>query len=180
MELKFANLLYFASRWWVLIVPLWNWNQLARDCFILSFCFNRTFMELKSCCSYCSSIASTCFNRTFMELKSVLNPFWTVVLLVLIVPLWNWNYEHLVSLYEYFGFNRTFMELKYRQKVGANLFCAVLIVPLWNWNKLAAAEIPLALCFNRTFMELKFIKNNNIIGTVRSFNRTFMELKYWH
>ena len=34
-------------------------------------------------------------------------------LIVLIVPLWNWNIETATELFTQGGFNRTFMELKF-------------------------------------------------------------------
>ena len=75
----------------VLIVPLWNWNTTC--CWVLEQCnsFNRTFMELKF--TSLSQVASNtrCFNRTFMELKCLHWLRLWLVLIVLIVPLWNWN-----------------------------------------------------------------------------------------
>ena len=76
---------------------------------------------------------------------------------VLIVPLWNWN----VSIGEVITtantrFNRTFMELKSHYGLSA-LSCSV--------------------CFNRTFMELKCGYRLTASGLMLSFNRTFMELK---
>ena len=55
-------------------------------------------------------------------------------LLVLIVPLWNWNAAQKQRYLDAGSFNRTFMELKY---VWGNMPLSnltVLIVPLWNWN----------------------------------------------
>ena len=47
MELKYA--LYFVKGFfaWVLIVPLWNWNNVTSKKVKTLSCFNRTFMELK-------------------------------------------------------------------------------------------------------------------------------------
>ena len=55
-----------------------------------------------------------CFNRTFMELKWGTHYYKTYKILVLIVPLWNWN--------GYPGNEYTICRV-------------VLIVPLWNWNR---------------------------------------------
>ena len=54
------------------------------------------------------------FNRTFMELKYPNMHQKNHPHIVLIVPLWNWNFPCalLISLI-WSGFNRTFMELKY-------------------------------------------------------------------
>ena len=52
-------------------------------------------------------------NRTFMELKSP-SGYHQVYgsLIVLIVPLWNWNAAEAPALISAAGSNRTFMELK--------------------------------------------------------------------
>ncbi len=97
----------------VSIVPLWNWNaftfligELHRGfnrTFMELKCqnwlprnnqtcsFNRTFMELKLSQSFYKFIKSVSFNRTFMELKLKIKPQRAAVLVVSIVPLWNWN-----------------------------------------------------------------------------------------
>ena len=114
MELKYCKKCFVLQMNFVLIVPLWNWNQwLGADYLTQPTSFNRTFMELKY--GWTSSYQSWngSFNRTFMELKWI---FWseiTYLLIVLIVPLWNWNMP---------SFSR------YRK------LNPVLIVPLWNWN----------------------------------------------
>ena len=53
----------------VLIVPLWNWNGSNSTNFKLKAGFNRTFMELKFVTKQSSFVLNLCFNRTFMELK---------------------------------------------------------------------------------------------------------------
>ena len=53
------------------------------------------------------------FNRTFMELKLDLQANAYGRLIVLIVPLWNWNSGCNSATLLRVGFNRTFMELKY-------------------------------------------------------------------
>ena len=120
------------------------------------FCFNRTFMELKSLYLRKKGWLSPSFNRTFMELKCAKKQDMEILETVLIVPLWNWNNEN---------------------EVGQTIEKRVLIVPLWNWNMDAFDESRLDIRFNRTFMELKYLRN--IISQLEnySFNRTFMELK---
>ena len=54
-----------------------------------NFCFNRTFMELKSVTFGGQTARNGSFNRTFMELKSSLAFCVLPTLAVLIVPLWN-------------------------------------------------------------------------------------------
>ena len=64
-------------------------------------------------------------------------------MLVLIVPLWNWNKRSIAwTDTAVFSSNRTFMELKYEGAIKERGFNEkVLIVPLWNWNKtLSLAE----------------------------------------
>ena len=67
MELKYKKIQLTASGMNVLIVPLWNLNISLTNSFMLSTCFNRTFMELK-------------FDQS--PRKGPYRP-------VLIVPLWN-------------------------------------------------------------------------------------------
>ena len=76
--------------------------------------------------------------------------------LVLIVPLWNWNYILCAS-----------SPTAYR----------VLIVPLWNWNLYRNSAVRGLIRFNRTFMELKLQWRVLISSVIWRFNRTFMELK---
>ena len=59
----------------------------------------------------------------------------SILLRVLIVPLWNWNEPTDPKPGKAQGFNRTFMELKYQNIVNKYAEDRVLIVPLWNWNK---------------------------------------------
>ena len=118
----------------VLIVPLWNWNQINQAL----------------------SGDAMRFNRTFMELKSLMRAAGAAHEKVLIVPLWNWNLidKDWVKQRRW-SFNRTFMELKSDwQKLG-KAKKVVLIVPLWNWNTRAKENQMRQSCFNRTFMELK-------------------------
>ena len=69
MELKCINDRWLRVNKSVLIVPLWNWNDLCRACTAPEVCFNRTFMELKYLKLAYDFSAKTRFNRTFMELK---------------------------------------------------------------------------------------------------------------
>ena len=150
-------------------------------------------MELKSRIGVAVMFAADSFNRTFMELKYwretevvgipvvLIVPLWnwnfnryvdiTRVVVVLIVPLWNWNSaigKHNVVRDE--CFNRTFMELKYSLGIlfGNNIF-QVLIVPLWNWNQGRCMVAYRLFGFNRTFMELKYLCSNGEAGYNRRF-----------
>ena len=126
----------------VLIAPLWNWNRSICNGDRFNICSNRTFMELK--CTQRKRIETQyrSSNRTFMELKS---PHKAIVLwsiMVLIAPLWNWNYSRVGQDYENFtSSNRTFMELKYGKKETTYHGRPVLIAPLWNWNQGWASKI---------------------------------------
>ena len=56
-------------------------------------------------------------------------------MVVLIVPLWNWNDPAGADpAGPDPGFNRTFMELKLWFRYKHHWDTLVLIVPLWNWN----------------------------------------------
>ena len=134
MELKSRSIWQVKTQLWVLIVPLWNWNESSKLSTKLAPRSNCTFMELKWANSRISLMTSK----------------------VLIVPLWNWNTlavnklrcdkcsnctfmelkcgrssrQHPSSRRS----NCTFMELKF-QKLDPKLQpLKVLIVPLWNWN----------------------------------------------
>ena len=78
----------------VLIVPLWNWNKGgARSGRALGRGSNRTFMELKYE-RYTTALQElNSSNRTFMELKYAMKSYRKEGGNVLIVPLWNWNWE---------------------------------------------------------------------------------------
>ena len=69
MELKCLLLCCYACLIFVLIVPLWNWNDASVE----------------------GTKEWVCFNRTFMELKLKYEPHNILCNSVLIVPLWNWN-----------------------------------------------------------------------------------------
>ena len=69
-----------------------------------------------------------------MELKQIKGSGNTVRQVVLIVPLWNWNYKEVENRTALKSSNRTFMELKRKFASVRNVSISVLIVPLWNWN----------------------------------------------
>ena len=95
-------------------------------------------------------------NCTFMELKYVTPIVFNSLLMVLIVPLWNWN--------------------KYRHNLASSAE-SVLIVPLWNWNDIVEHMQVQQNCSNCTFMELKYeVASIKAAEDARS-NCTFMELK---
>ena len=97
--------------------------------------------------------------------------------MVLIVPLWNWNFEVAPSPMTVQSSNCTFMELKFwnwaltdNGTEGSNCtfmelkcqlwvlggWCSlVLIVPLWNWNRCLRCDCSRLSGSNCTFMELK-------------------------
>ena len=74
------------------------------------------------------------FNRTFMELKCPKLISKILEIIVLIVPLWNWNIVSTELELVKGSFNRTFMELKFKERL---------------------AKLHKKGSFNRTFMELK-------------------------
>ena len=101
----------------VLIVPLWNWNTILPEGGGGYAGFNCTFMELKSEESELLIVATKSFNCTFMELKYTASERSETLILVLIVPLWNWNSEGLVRGNYFDGSNCTFMELKFSSRM---------------------------------------------------------------
>ena len=90
-----------------------------------------------------------------MELKFLKSMLLLLHVLVLIVPLWNWNSELKDWSDALKGFNCTFMELKLSRVHGQDEGLRVLIVPLWNWNAARARWTWAEGGFNCTFMELK-------------------------
>ena len=140
----------------VLIVPLWNWNVTISDVEATATSLNRTFMELKRELRIFNLSLAACLNRTFMELKLIGSVLDADGVMVLIVPLWNWNSN---------------------PRNEALLKNLVLIVPLWNWNSARMQKSGTGPRLNRTFMELKRSNNSRSNTTTLSLNRTFMELK---
>ena len=91
-----------------------------------------------------------------MELKYSSGLIFGASILVLIVPLWNWNSRPfawqceqcevlIVPLWNWNRVKHLFYDLREM----------VLIVPLWNWNRLTVGDGFVLLRSNRTFMELK-------------------------
>ena len=113
-----------------------------------------------------------------MELKYMKDIEKSLGIKVLIVPLWNWNYDSEESQNKGARFNCTFMELKYDSMKPGAAFYIVLIVPLWNWNWRTSDGRHANACFNCTFMELKWKdwRRHGVAG--HRFNCTFMELKW--
>ena len=116
MELKYIWAFQMIQIWeLVLIVPLWNWNNVGAVNEKPLLCSNRTFMELKLLKIMRRASQRQSSNRTFMELKygsACLDS--TSLQYVLIVPLWNWNRWRVSRDYWQQGSNRTFMELKFQ------------------------------------------------------------------
>ena len=98
MELKRGKVKHINNGQFVLIVPLWNWNQKESASFVDMECLNRTFMELKLTQGVDGDYVVECLNRTFMELKHYTWEGAKAQEFVLIVPLWNWN----CKLFTYF------------------------------------------------------------------------------
>ena len=177
MELKSLCTASSLVRFWVLIVPLWNWNISELIFLNIIFSSNRTFMELKLRCKHKQS------DWTFV----LIVPLWNWnrrnqgaevhQRKVLIVPLWNWNYLGAPHTMFVVSSNRTFMELKSPCTIDNETIPRVLIVPLWNWNKDFPLKDVTAESSNRTFMELKYRSSLKSIRRSPSSNRTFMELK---
>ena len=144
------------SKHYVLIAPLWNWNQQMQKLVESILSSNRTFMELKYARSKDGRNETLCSNRTFMELKSAKARLAQQRKSVLIAPLWNWNLLRLpfrtpcarsnrtfmelkwhlivVRRLRTRSSNRTFMELKCVTSIHVSILALVLIAPLWNWN----------------------------------------------
>ena len=134
MELKQGILSNVFRDHFVLIVPLWNWNQ-----FFVWFChrhfsINCTVVELKPFLSLLRLLLCSCINCTVVELKRGDPPEGACPGVVLIVPLWNWN--SVLS-------NCSLSSSK------------VLIVPLWNWNCRRWQSFCACLSINCTVVELK-------------------------
>ena len=96
--------------------------------------FTRTFMELKPCLTGACISWYSRFTRTFMELKHYSLVYTELIYIVLLVPLWNWNY----ILFTLFDFTSAFYSYLYGIETSLK----------------AAPELELQ-SFTRTFMELK-------------------------
>ena len=166
MELKLMHKTIKGHSGFLLIEPLWNWNNdVQKGARRQSYSFNRTTMELKHAIGGEALAAYFSFNRTTMELK----PRYCQ-------PRHWWR----------FAFNRTTMELKrvlYDYLGSPRL---LLIEPLWNWNHISSPTKGFSIsAFNRTTMELKLAWKPASLSPRMSFNRTTMELKrlfkkVWH
>ena len=163
----------------VLIVPLWNWNEILKGLLLLNKGFNCTFMELKFNIQTPKIKSIWRFNCTFMELKFIYDKQHDFKYDVLIVPLWNWNrntgtasmMRRRVLIVPLWNWNTAHPPPPPK---GGYL---VLIVPLWNWNSIFPFCFFFTWSFNCTFMELKWTLCNTFLNFILSFNCTFMELK---
>ena len=124
--------------------------------------FNRTFMELKDCCSNSAMRASLVSIAPLWNWKSIRKGLNNLDWCVSIAPLWNWKAIVRGENFRLSCFNRTFMELK----VFFNLFVVndlgfqshlygiesegihkligigiVSIAPLWNWKKIRSLSM---------------------------------------
>ena len=136
-------------------------------------------MELKYYRNILKSGSYESSNRTFMELKFPTPCPSELSRIVLIAPLWNWNWNKDVPPHPRFlGSNRTFMELKYFSYHKKTRDYFVLIAPLWNWNwcfrysVIRKIQVLIAPLWNWNVS-----RPGSSCRRPRS-NRTFMELKY--
>ena len=125
----------------VLIVPLWNWNDIKH---------------------LHPSLYSACINCTVVELKQRANTSDNRAIVVLIVPLWNWNKRSRTGNNEKRRINCTVVELKQPDAKINGSNAMVLIVPLWNWNCRRWQSFCACLSsINCTVVELKRLPNRN-------------------
>ncbi len=102
-----------------------------------------------------------------------------LIFLVLIVPLWNWNFGSRIFLIVSYGINCTVVELKPGKQSHLYNQQMVLIVPLWNWNRLRRGNIR-----RKSIVLIVPLWNWNIIYTERKdgvlpgINCTVVELKH--
>ena len=120
----------------VLIAPLWNWNERSQSSWTSCWRSNRTFMELKLMVAPYFTAACMVLIAPLWNWNGCRGPWCRFRPAVLIAPLWNWNQkENAAALKDYLGSNRTFMELKWIRRCSASqMLKHVLIAPLWNWN----------------------------------------------
>ena len=76
----------------VSIVPLWNWNIFNLIKYWKASMFQSYLYGIEIVIKFRKLLNEFSFNRTFMELKSLYTIVWLYVIVVSIVPLWNWNY----------------------------------------------------------------------------------------
>ena len=96
--------------------------------------YNCTFMELKFVNLLFIEFWHDTYNCTFMELKSIIDFIVIPIYILIIAPLWNWNFSAVEIAAYVDSYNCTFMELK------LGLICEV--------EKVLRS-------YNCTFMELK-------------------------
>ena len=127
-----------------------------RLCVLLLYGINCTVVELKQGACLLPPKGPPSINCTVVELK-LKNQDWNLVAtLVLIVPLWNWNYK-----WKFHDIVKTI----------------VLIVPLWNWNNCTPIPAPSIICINCTVVELKQHPYQTGLQTMCRINCTVVELK---
>ena len=136
---------------------------------------NRTMVELKFNCYYKVTTRLNSPNRTMVELKYFQLSLFFVVVVLPIVPWWNWNDG--TKLYSMGGFsapNRTMVELKSANYDNVSLKSQGLpIVPWWNWNKIFVVKgLVGRMAPNRTMVELKFglSSSNNCWASSQSYH----------
>ena len=120
----------------LLIEPMWNWNAIeAYQKATGETTFNRTNVELKQFYLYAFSGIVTTFNRTNVELKRgyAKPPIrWVIAFNRTNVELkLDWAKYFFIGC---FSFNRTNVELKPDIRYFSSLFHPLLIEPMWNWN----------------------------------------------
>ena len=153
--------------------------EVFRGCLKTISYSNWTFMELKFFSARGLDLGKYNSNWTFMELKSLIKRVNLLSVIILIEPLWNWNFAfckfRLPSLIDS---NWTFMELKY--KLGHIKFVKpnILIEPLWNWNDGVTPEynefIPILI---EPLWNWNSPWNALAVNAAQDSNWTFMELK---
>jgi len=124
-------------------------------------------------------------NRTNVELKSITRGETSICCLLLIAPMWNWNFYHrgdadcrgLLLIAPMWNWN----ERGHFRTVPAGL---LLIAPMWNWNSPLTFIVKLVDTVNRTNVELKCTipcrwrkQTRLLIAPMWNWNATF-ESKY--
>ena len=160
----------------VLLVPLWNWNIYTDGENHAAICFTRTFMELKLECDKFKENKEEFYSYLYGIETHLYNAF-LLFQVVLLVPLWNWNFGSTPMKTSWICFTRTFMELKLETDKAFCIDIQVLLVPLWNWNRLAAISTAFARTFYSYLYGIETCKHHTWKNEFQSFTRTFMELK---
>ena len=161
---------------------MWNWNEYARECaYALCAPFNRTNVELKWILLFMLTRFFQSFNRTNVELKSFLLISLRKIQLLLIEPMWNWNFTESRVI-----FNNELLLIEpmwnWNLTESQAWCCAtwLLIEPMWNWNKVVSPlTAESGVTFNRTNVELKSEYGSICpVSKLHPFNRTNVELKW--